>query len=292
MATASALIAKIQTELGAPNADSQANSLFASSNLYGWLDEAQGEFAKRTMCLRGINGQTVKTNQDSLPLPDDCLLVEAVIARKNWNRKVKKVTPTDFINQQTGVQTALGTDPSIWCEMDGRIYVFPRYSNSSLTTTLNASTTESASTITMSSTDNLRSYGRVLVSSEEIEYTGKTSTTITGCRRGVAQTTAASYASGTTVTQIDVDILYRRMPVALASTASPEIKSSYHDLLKYYVKHMALTAEGAMEKASAQFQLWDKGVVEAEYTAKREDLGTVTIRDTETQLISDMYGPV
>jgi len=292
MATASALIAQIQVELGAANADSQANSLFASANLYGWLDEAQREFAKRTMCLRGVNGQTVVTNQDSLPLPDDCLLVEAVIARKNWNRKVKKVTPTDFINQQTGVQTALATDPSIWCEMDGRIYVFPRYSNSSLTSTLNATTTAAATTLTLASTGNLRSYGRVLIGSEEIEYTGKSTTTLTGCRRGVAQTTAASYASGQTVTQIDVDILYRRMPIALASTASPEIRSSYHDLLKYYVKHMALTAEGALEKASAQFELWDKGVTEAEYTAKREALGTVTIRDTETQSLSDMYGPI
>lgn len=292
MATASALVARIQVELGAANADSQANSLFASANLYGWLDEAQQEFAKRTMCLRGINGQTVVTNQDSFALPDDCLLVEAVIARKNWNRKVKKVTPTDFINQQTAVQTALATDPSIWCEMDGRIYVYPRYSNSSLTTLVNATTAAADTTITMSSTSNLRSYGRILIGSEEIEYTGKTSTTLTGCRRGVAQTTAASYASAQAVTQIDLDILYRRMPIALASTASPEIKSSYHELLKYYAKHMALTAEGALEKASAHFQLWDKGVTEAEYTAKRESLGTVTIRDTETQTISDMYGPI
>lgn len=292
MATGSALVSRIQTELGAPNADSQANSLFASGNIYGWLDEAQQEFAKRTMCLRGIDGATVVTNQDSFAIPANCLLVEAVVAKKNWNRKVRKVTPTDFIAQQTGVQTALATDPSIWCEMDNRIYVFPRYSNSSLTSTLNASTLETAATLTLASTSNLRSYGRILIGSEEIEYTGKTSTTLTGCRRGVAQTTAASYASAQALTQIDLDIIYRRMPVTLASTATPEIKSSYHELLKYYAKFMALNAEGAGEKARVQFELWDKGVTEAEYTAKREALGTITIRDTETQLISDMYGPI
>lgn len=43
--------------------------------------------------------------------------------------------------------------------------------------------------------------GTLLIGTEQITYTGKTNTTFTGCTRGANNTTAASYASGSLITQ-------------------------------------------------------------------------------------------
>jgi len=62
---------------------------------------------------------------------------------------------------------------------------------------INASTT----TITVVSTAAFGATGHLYIGSEEITYTGKTSTTFTGCTRGANGTTAAIAANGATVYQ-------------------------------------------------------------------------------------------
>jgi hypothetical protein len=74
-------------------------------------------------------------------------------------------------------------------------------------TTINASSGLSASveTITVASTTGFSSTGTIHVGGEQITYTGKSSNGIdfTGCTRGANNTTAATIANGTTVTQFD-----------------------------------------------------------------------------------------
>jgi hypothetical protein len=135
MATASALMARVQSELGDPNADT-TNGAFTSTVVYGWLDEAQKEWCIRLMPLIGIDSQSVVTNQDSVSLPSDSIMIEAVSSRRGWLRKVQPISIGDWLNQQSAVRTAMDTDPSMWTEMDERVYVFPRYSGSSLASML------------------------------------------------------------------------------------------------------------------------------------------------------------
>ena len=71
------------------------------------------------------------------------------------------------------------------------------------TTTTSTTHTDSVTTITVSSTSGFDSAGTIVIANESITYTGTTSTTFTGCTRGVASTTAASIASGVTVAQFD-----------------------------------------------------------------------------------------
>ena len=71
------------------------------------------------------------------------------------------------------------------------------------TTTTSTTHTDSITTITVSSTSGFDSAGTIVIGNETITYTGTTSTTFTGCTRGVASTTAASIASGVTVAQFD-----------------------------------------------------------------------------------------
>ena len=71
-------------------------------------------------------------------------------------------------------------------------------------TTLDGALNNSATTITVVSTAAFRSTGGIRVGSESISYTGKTSTTFTGCTRAFAGTTAASHSSGASVSQSSV----------------------------------------------------------------------------------------
>ena len=69
-------------------------------------------------------------------------------------------------------------------------------------TTTSTTHTDSVTTITVSSTTGFDSSGTIVIGGETITYTAiGSSTTFTGCTRGAGATTAATIASGVTVTQ-------------------------------------------------------------------------------------------
>ena len=72
------------------------------------------------------------------------------------------------------------------------------------TTTTTTTHTDSVTTITVTSTTGFDSAGTIVIGNENITYTAiGSSTTFTGCTRGVGGTTAATIASGVTVAQFD-----------------------------------------------------------------------------------------
>ena len=72
-----------------------------------------------------------------------------------------------------------------------------------VTTTLSSSIDDDDTTIPVTSASSFDSTGTIIIDSENITYTGTTSTTFTGATRGAESTTAASHDSGATVAQID-----------------------------------------------------------------------------------------
>ena len=71
-------------------------------------------------------------------------------------------------------------------------------------TTTSTTHTDSVTTITVTSTSGFDSAGTLFIGNEQITYTAiGSSTTFTGCTRGANSTTAATIASGVTVTQFD-----------------------------------------------------------------------------------------
>jgi len=75
------------------------------------------------------------------------------------------------------------------------------YDNTSKTDTLNGAINASVTTITLDSTTDFETAGTVTVGSEQITYTGKSATQLTGCTRGANSTTAASHSDGAVVTR-------------------------------------------------------------------------------------------
>ncbi len=72
----------------------------------------------------------------------------------------------------------------------------------SATTTLNGSINSSATTITLTSAASFAASGAIVIDSEYITYSGKSTNDLTGCTRGASGTTAAAHTSGAVVTQV------------------------------------------------------------------------------------------
>ena len=96
------------------------------------------------------------------------------------------------------IQLTLGL-PEFWvvCGLTA-IYA---YDNTNLSTLLNGGIDDTVTTVTVDSTTNFEDAGTITVGTENISYTGKTSTTFTGCTRGADSTTAASHVADSTVTR-------------------------------------------------------------------------------------------
>ena len=141
---------------------------------------------------RGINLWTIEQGEIALnqaqityALPNDTIdLLDQIVRTQsglnqtdiNISNKNAQGRPIQvWINRQSGATSATGLT------LDGTI-------DSSITT------------ITLSSTDGLSAVGYIKLDSEVISYTGKTSTTLTGCLRGQAGTTAAGHTTGAAVT--------------------------------------------------------------------------------------------
>ena len=91
---------------------------------------------------------------------------------------------------------------------------FKDYSATTTETTLNGAISSSATSIILTSGTNFPSSGTVLIGTELITYTGKTTHTLTGCTRGTSSTTAAAHIDNKKV------INYTKVRVNL-STVTP-----------------------------------------------------------------------
>lgn len=107
-------------------------------------------------------------------------------------------------------------DPTHIIMWNRKAVVYPYPSDSADTTTLDgAISSATATTITVASTSSFQTQGRFIVDSEVISYTGKTSTTFTGCTRGDEDTTATTHLTGATVTERDFIYHFQEEPADL-----------------------------------------------------------------------------
>lgn len=84
-----------------------------------------------------------------------------------------------------------------------------------LTSTIDSDDT----TLSVTSTADFEDDGNVMIGSEKIAYTSKTSTTFAGCTRGEDETTARAHASGAMVYTEEASIVNNAMGFDVAATA-------------------------------------------------------------------------
>ena len=96
------------------------------------------------------------------------------------------------------IQLTLG-EPEFW--IVGGLAAIYCYDNTSKTTLLDGGINNSVTTVTVDSTTGFEDIGTITIGAENISYTGKTSTTFTGCTRGADSTSAATHSDDATVTR-------------------------------------------------------------------------------------------
>lgn len=85
---------------------------------------------------------------------------------------------------------------------------------------------DSDTTITVDSTSDFSSEGWIRIEDEEISYTGKTSSTFTGCTRGINETTAVSHDDNVKVLTVPSDI-----EEAATKLVAVEVLNSYRQTM-------------------------------------------------------------
>src|SRR4030067_2574116 len=250
MSTVSGVIATGRVELGEVLTGAQSatsGKFWINSEIAEWINKAHKIIASRIPNLIVQDKSfALVANQDKYPIFSDLIQTEKVTYRDLYTiypdslRKIEDRGGSDVLIDIPTECVIWGTQAS-----NGYFIISPRPSTSAKTTTINQSGfTASTTTLTVASTSNFESRGRIIIESEEIEYSAKNSTQLLQLVRGRGGTTAASHANGTTVTQADIHIFYNRQPSELIFSSSVEIPIRYDALLYLYAAAFGLRKQG------------------------------------------------
>lgn len=123
-------------------------------------------------------------------------------------------------------------------------------------TLLNGAINSSATTITVDSTTGFSSTGTLYIESEQITYTGTSSTTFTGCTRGANSTTAALHADDVRVAQFDSGATPRHIVRSADNNylLFPYPDKTYELKFEYFKVPTALSAASDVPAIPEQFQ--------------------------------------
>lgn len=153
-------------------------------------------------CRRSLSSVA---NQREYALPTD---MKEILEMEFYDEgSIHKVQGMNYDTYREYKAQRTGSIPYIYSVIpnESKILIEPVCNSAADTTTLGADLTAVATSMTVASNASFYDEGRVIIDSEVIGYTGKTSTTtLTGLTRGLEGTTAATHSSAATVTERDI----------------------------------------------------------------------------------------
>ena len=190
---------------------------YTNAELLVWINYAYRRFIQKTEWLERMRAQPIVANQYEYTLPTDVTKIVAVRYRDQYD-----VAPLDMAEwfEYVGTFQSTGVPTQVYRQFpwDTKIRIYPIPSAASAATTVTGVHNTSVTTITVGSATDFPTRGTVILNdSEQVRYTAKTATTLTGCLRGDGGTTAASYVGAETVKWAELEVYYTYMPTALAS---------------------------------------------------------------------------
>ena len=277
MPTAGSIIANVRVLFGDPDRDWLTDAVGLD-----FLNRAERRFVNNVEPLDEIKDYVVVSKQSRYDLPTNCIIPTGAMWYQNRVTKLKYESPDVWSQMEEAFPNSTGT-PDFYSVIRRQMVVGPNVpttaSSNSTASGLMYSSTTTLSLVAASGT--FRTKGFAKVNSEVFEYTGVASSTLTGVTRGVHGTTAASHASGDTVTQIDIQLGYRKSPGVMSATSStPEIPETYHDYLEKYILYLSWLARGDNEKAQiayAEFASYEESA--GKNVGRRSRDGMMKIQD-------------
>lgn len=276
MPTAGSMLTNIRKLVGDPDRD-----WLDDTTGLDFLDRSQKRFCHKVLPLDEYKDYAITAKEELFDLPTNCIIPIWVEWYQSRVVKLEYTTPDLWAHVTEANPTSTGI-PERYTVIRRQIAVGPQVPTTS-SNTANASGAINSTTTTLNLTaasGTFRSKGFVKLNSEIVKYTGVATTTLTGCTRGVHGTSAASHASGDTVTQIDLLMLYRKAPAALATNTSPEIPDAFHDYLEKYALYLTWLARGDSLKAQAvltEFDEYEKDAIKT--IGRRSQDGMLHIKE-------------
>lgn len=227
------VIDRINTAISDEDSTKASNTLFTNKRKVNQLKNSLDQYASNVKGIEDIFSTPVNTSNRVVTGPTNAIRSQAYRLAYIWrdgrknplNIKNLNYVTTEFpYNTYSGIPRFI----NVW---NNEITIYPDSSSSAQTTTLNGAISDSATTITVASTNSFPELnGRITINNEKIRYTAKTATTFTGCTRGVEGTTAAGHSSSDTVTHNNFELFYRRKHFEISVDANDTISPT--DLAK------------------------------------------------------------
>lgn len=278
MATAGSLVQDVRVQIGDPNGDFLSDTIGNE-----WLSAGQERFCHEVLALDEIKDYPLVARQKRYDAPSDYLLAMTVLWWKNSSRRIPFCDPSQFEEFEVCHPLVTGY-PKAYSVIRRQLVIGPAAPTSDSATVIASGTAlAAATTIGFSAASGvLRSRGWMLnvTTGEVFEFTNVATTTVTGCTRGVHNTTAASVASGHQFKEIDLQLRYRRSPTAItASTQTPDIASPFHRYLEHFVLYRAWLSRGDKAKAEAAYTMFQEEEKRAKDTTGRRAIEPRAIVD-------------
>ena len=144
------------------------------------------------------------TRNTGVAFPSKTSMAKVAKPAYEW---VKDLSAIEYTNNFDGRDSSISTDNDtsppqdrnmiFYVDEKNRFHWF--YPQDVATTTLSSAITSSQDTIPLTLATNFSTRGAIFIGTERIDYTGKSSNTLTGATRGANNTSAASHSSGDTV---------------------------------------------------------------------------------------------
>lgn len=278
MPTAGSLVANVCVQIGDPNQD------FLSDTIgFEWLSTAEQRFCHEVLALDEVKDYPLTARQKSYDLPTNYMIAMSVLWYKNSSRKLDWTDPSKFEEYEVYHPLTTGY-PAGYSVIRRQLRLGPAAPVSDSATVVSSGTATPTGTtlgfVAASGVIRTRGFLENQTTLEVVEYTNVATSTVTGCVRGVHNTTAASVASGHQWKEIDLQLRYRRSPTPItASTQVPEIPSAFHHYLELWVLYQAWRARGDVSKAEIAYNQFEE--------EEKRSKDTISRRAIEPRMIQD-----
>lgn len=268
MATVGTLIIDVRRLFGDPNSEFITDTIGLE-----WFDIAQQRFCHNVLSLDEIKDYPVTARQRRYDLPTNCIQVFGALWWKNQSRKLRWADPAEFEQYEAYKPLTTGY-PYRYTEIRRQVVLGPAAPVSDSATALASGDFSSTATTigftAASGTFRTRGWLENQTTSEVAEYTNISTTTVTGCTRGVHGTSGASAASGQQWKEVDLQVRYRRLPALLTTTTqTPDIPTAFHRYLEQFALYLAWKTSGDKAKTDAAYAQYVQDEESARKTISR-----------------------
>lgn len=235
-----------------------ATDFYTDDDILDLLNEAQRDFASTGGIVEGDRGYAIVANQYYYTPPSDFINMRYVL----WQErdKLRYTTQRELFNILREDPDKEGV-PQYYAVWDGEIRLYPTPTSASGSTAVDdtGDIDSSQATITVDSTADFPTRGRILIDSEEIQYYNKSATEFLQCVRGVAGTTAAAHLDNAVVSELEMRMFYYKDPTALVGDSTePEIPAQYHEALVYYAVGMLMMKSSLHGEAQLPLGIYEQ----------------------------------